>query len=210
MAKGCQVYLWRCVICGTKSYGKHPPTQCEKCFGESNKYILLPHKEEDLEDTENGLDVAELNNILYIVGSTLDGRMNAMCCSSVTQVTYSPPMVAVAVNKNNLTHDFIKESGAFTLCPLSKSQLELAYHFGRNTGRKIDKFEKMEPKVAKTGSPIVQMCPGYYDCEVNHKATMDLTSHTVFVGNVQTAQQNLKEPLLTYYDYIKEVRNTIN
>lgn len=209
MTKGCQVYLWRCIVCGDKSYGKHPPARCVKCYSESNKYILMPRREEGAEQVniDDYIGISGLNNFLYLIGSTLEGRMNAMCCSSVTQVTYYPPRVAVVINKNNLTHDFIKESGIFSLSPLSQQQLELAYHFGHNSGRQVNKFEKIEPKIAKTGSPIVEICQGYYDCEVDHKSSIDLNSHTMFVGTVKDAVLKIKEPLLTYFDYTKAVGN---
>ncbi|ABO49789.1 flavin reductase domain protein, FMN-binding protein [Desulforamulus reducens MI-1] len=204
--KSCQVYLWRCSFCGKKAYGKKPPISCNKCFSEANRYILIPKKEADIEvpNLEKFFGMPGLNNFLYLVGSTLDGRPNAMCCSSVTQISFCPARVAVAVNKNNLTHDFIKESGVFSLSPLTQSQGKVAHFFGRNSGRQVNKFEQYHYRSAVTGSPIIEGSFGYYDCEVEHRATVELDSHTLFVGKIIDGSLNSNELFLTYYDYKRE------
>lgn len=205
---GCTIYLWKCTVCGKKHYGKNPPFCCKKCDSEANKYVLVPEKDRHNDSQREILTVPSLNSFLYLVGSTQDGKPNAMCCSSVTQVTYSPARIAVAVNKNNLTHDYIKQSGVFSLSLLGKSQSRIAHHFGRNSGKQINKFEQYNQKTGKTGSPIVEECPGYYDCQVDHSATIDLDSHSLFVANVVEASVDSHEPLLTYLDYLGDMSSS--
>lgn len=200
--KHCSVYLWRCTTCGSKHYGKNPPFECKKCSADANRFILIPKHDMD-KNFEFGMP--SLNSILYLVGTILEGKVNAMCCSSVTQLTYHHPMIAVSVNKNNLTHDFIKETGAFSLCLLGRNQSQMAHDFGRNSGRKIDKFESYNYRAGKTGSPIVEECSGFFDCKVDHSATIELVSHTVFVGEIIDAIVHSLEPPLTYFDYLKEM-----
>jgi len=55
----------------------------------------------------------DLSYGLYIVTS-LDGvRLNGQIVNTVIQVTSDPARVAVIVNKQNLTHEFISKSGLF-------------------------------------------------------------------------------------------------
>lgn len=209
--KGCPAYLWRCTVCGDKSYGKNPPAHCKKCFSETNRYIMIPRQDRGVElpDIESSLGKPALNSFLYLVGSIQEGKPNAMCCGSVTQVTYCPSMIVAAINKNNLTHDYIKESGVFSISALGREQGHLAHHFGRHSGRQMNKLASFEFKTGKTGSPIMKECPGYFDCQVDHSATIDLGTHTLFVARVMDAWFNNEAPLLTYQDYAGNVQNLI-
>lgn len=203
----CPVYIWKCTFCGHKEYSKHPPVSCVKCAGEANRFIMVPPPDKALNQPAviYPIGMPTLNSILYLVGSTQGGQVNAMCCSSVTPVTYHPMRVAVAVNKNNLTYDFIKVSGVFSLCLLGLGHKQMAHHFGRNSGRNINKFEKYSQKPGKTGSPIIDGCLGYFECEVDHRATMDLDTHTLFVARVVDAFVESNEPPLTYRDYAQDL-----
>jgi len=51
---------------------------------------------------------------MYIIGSRKGDRLNGQVANTVFQITSEPPTVAVSINKQNLTHEFIKESGAFS------------------------------------------------------------------------------------------------
>ena len=203
------VYVWQCTVCGQKFHGKNPPFHCQNCSSETNRHILVPPENSpvDIPEGQNSIGLPGLNNLLYLVGSVQDGRANAMCCSSVTQVTYGPARVAVAVNKNNFTHDYIKVSGVLSISLLSKEQGAMAHHFGRNSGRQINKFESYSQRPGKTGSPIIEGCPDYFDCRVNHNLTMDLASHTLFIAEIVEANINFKGSPLTYFEYLKHLSN---
>ncbi|GAB6157068.1 flavin reductase [Desulfotomaculum varum] len=203
------LYLWQCIVCGEKSYGKNPPLQCKNCASEANRHILIGGQKQAADICppvcENLPGKPVLDSLLYVVGSTRAGKVNAMCCSSVIQATFYPPRIVVAVNKINLTYDFIKESGAFSVSPLEQKQIHLAHLFGRNSGRQMDKLASISFTYGQTGSPIIQDCLGYFDCLVDHQATVDLDSHTLFVGRVVDAlYQNHNRPLLTYREYMEQ------
>ena len=50
---------------------------------------------------------------LYVVSSGTDGKFNGQIANTVFQITSEPPTIAVSINKQNLTHEFIKESKFF-------------------------------------------------------------------------------------------------
>ena len=50
---------------------------------------------------------------VYVVTSKKDSRLNGQIANTVFQVTSEPPTIAVRINKNNLTHEFIGESKVF-------------------------------------------------------------------------------------------------
>ena len=79
---------------------------------------------------------------LYVIGSRKGDRLNGQIANTVFQITSEPPTVAVSINKNNLTHQFIKESKVFTASVLCQSTpLSFIGHFGFKSGRDMDKLE---------------------------------------------------------------------
>jgi len=52
---------------------------------------------------------------LYVVSSRKENKFNRQIANTVFQVTSEPPTIAVSINKQNLTHQFIKESRKFTV-----------------------------------------------------------------------------------------------
>ncbi|MCK4821203.1 flavin reductase, partial [bacterium] len=44
---------------------------------------------------------------LYIVSSKRDEKFNGQIANTIFQVTAEPPAIAVSINKENLTHEFI-------------------------------------------------------------------------------------------------------
>ncbi|MGD9141914.1 MAG: flavin reductase family protein, partial [bacterium] len=80
---------------------------------------------------------------IYVVSSMKDGRPNGQIANTVFQITPDPPTVAVSINKLNLTWEYIKESGVFTVSVLStETPMSFIGTFGFKSGRDIDKFEK--------------------------------------------------------------------
>jgi len=47
---------------------------------------------------------------LYVVSSRKENKFNGQIANTVFQVTSEPPTIAVSINKQNLTHQFIQES----------------------------------------------------------------------------------------------------
>ena len=57
--------------------------------------------------------LADMSYGLFIIGARKGEKFNAMIANSVFQVTAEPPKIAIALNKNSLTHDYIKATGLF-------------------------------------------------------------------------------------------------
>ena len=52
---------------------------------------------------------------LYVVSSKKDNKLNGQIANTVFQITSKPPAIAVSINKDNLTYDFILESKLFSV-----------------------------------------------------------------------------------------------
>ena len=72
---------------------------------------------------------------LYVIGAGNNGKFNGQIANTVFQISSDPAVVAISINKNNLTHQYITESKAFTVSVLPKSvPLSLIGHFGFKSG----------------------------------------------------------------------------
>jgi len=116
-----------------------------------------------------------------------------------------PPTVAVSINKNNLTHDFIKESRAFSASVLCQgTPLSFIGCFGFKSGGDTDKFEGINYKIGETGALIVlDNAVSYLEARVTKE--MDVGTHTIFVGEVVNADVISDEVCMTY-DYYHQIK----
>lgn len=142
---------------------------------------------------------------LYIVSSKMDDRFNGQIANTVFQTTAEPPIMAVCINKKNLTHEFIKKSKIFTISILSeKTPMKFVGQFGFRSGRDLDKFKNVNYKIGVYGAPIVlDNTVGYIECEVI--GSMDAMSHTLFLGKVLDAEI-IKDGEPMTYSYYHEVK----
>jgi len=138
---------------------------------------------------------------LYVVSSKRGERFNGQIANAVSQVTAEPPQIAVSINKQNLTHEFIQESKVFSISILSKeTPMKFIGHFGFKSGRELDKFKDVNYKVGVTGAPVIlENSIGYIEAEVLN--SMDVGTHTIFVGKIVDAQIIRDEEPMTYAYY---------
>ena len=57
---------------------------------------------------------------LYVIGSKKGDKINAQIGNTVVQVSSEPPIISVCINKGNLTHEYIQDSGVFTASILAQ------------------------------------------------------------------------------------------
>ena len=142
---------------------------------------------------------------LYIVTSTKENRLNGQIANSLFQITSEPPSIAVSINKNNLTWEFIKESGVFVVSVLCEdTPLSFIGHFGFKSGRDVDKFNELHYKIGQTQAPVVlDNTVSYIEAKVTKE--MDVGTHTIFIGEIIDADI-LNEKTCMTYDYYQQVK----
>lgn len=122
---------------------------------------------------------------LFVVAANCGGRDNACITNTVSQVTSEPGRISLTVNKANLTHDMIAQSGSFTASIISqKADFELFKRFGFQSGRDTDKFAGFaDVKRVSNGTLAVTNGTNSYICgEVCQ--TVDLGTHTMFIADI--------------------------
>lgn len=155
------------------------------------------------------LDLESLFNLSYgmcIVSSRTDGEFNGCIVNTVFQVTPEPPMIAVSVNKQNLTHEYIARSKVFAVSILAEgAPLEFIGRFGFRSGRDIDKFQEINYKIGVAGVAIVlDNTVGFIEAEVTN--AIDIETHTLFIGKVTACETIDSNKIPMTYTYYRDVK----
>ncbi len=146
---------------------------------------------------------------LYVVCSKKGQQYNGQIANALFQVTSEPPTIAVSINKENLTHEYITESKALTISVLSeKTPMTFIGNFGFKSGRDIDKLKNTTYKMGTTKIPIVtDYSLAYIEVKVIDK--IDVGTHTIFIGNVIEGDITTDDTPLTY-EYYHKVKGGIS
>ena len=78
---------------------------------------------------------------LFVVTAREWGKDNGCIINTAIQAASTPNQISICVNKDNLTHDMIMNTGIFTVSVISKeATFDLFKHFGFQSGKTVDKF----------------------------------------------------------------------
>jgi flavin reductase (DIM6/NTAB) family NADH-FMN oxidoreductase RutF len=143
---------------------------------------------------------------MYVVTSRAGERMNGQISNALAQVTLEPPRVALSVNKAELTHELIAESGLVGVSVLAPSvSKETILLFGFRSGRDTNKFEFVDHREGVTGVPLLTKdVVSVFEGKVVER--VDVGTHTVFVVEVVDGQVVKDGPPLTYAYYQEHMR----
>ena len=138
---------------------------------------------------------------MYVVSSRKGDKLNAQTANTVFQITPDPPTVAVSINKNNLTHEFIKASRVFAVSVLCEdAPLSFIGNFGFKSGKDTNKLEGIEYKLEELKVPIVlENTVAYLEAKVTQE--IDVGTHTIFIGEIVNADVISEEVCMTYDHY---------
>ena len=122
---------------------------------------------------------------LFVVTAKDGDKDNGCIINTAIQAASEPNQLSIAVNKANLTHDMIKKTGVFTVSILSqKASFDTFSHFGFQSGRNTDKFEGYTAcERAENGLYYITEGTNAY-ISVKVDKTVDLGSHTMFIGEI--------------------------
>lgn len=214
---------WRCTVCGYIHEGPTPPDVCPVCgvgpemFEEAvedatdavkNESVAPEKAAWQLAGNEDQADVFKPASFnfsygLFIITSLKNGKINGQAANTAFQITDNPLRVAIGINKNNLTNEYIRSSGVFTVNILGQQGHDMVRNFGFRSGRDADKFADVKYITDKTGAPIINDCIAYLECRVIPEMTIDVGTHNLFIGEVVAGKQKGNLDPMTYAYYRK-------
>ena len=77
---------------------------------------------------------------LYLLTTNHEGRLNASSISWLSQSSFDPPLVMVAVKADSQTHEMVEASGQFAINLLTVDQTEMTQAFFRPAHLEDDKL----------------------------------------------------------------------
>ncbi len=144
---------------------------------------------------------------LFVLSAQDKNGDNACIINTVMQVTDSPKRIAIAVNKANLTHDQIAETGTFTVSVLSQdAPFAVFERFGFQSGRTVDKFAGFE-SVARAENGLLYLTRFANSFISAHViSSEDCGTHTVFTAEITEAKMLSAAPSVTYEYYFSNIK----
>ena len=143
---------------------------------------------------------------LFVLTARQAEKDNGCIINTAGQLTDEPLRIQIAVNKQNLTHDMILETGVFNVSVLTQEATFWVFqHYGFQSGRDTDKFSALPEARTSNGVRYVQGCT---NAVLSGKViqTVDCGTHTLFIADVTEALVLSDEPSMTYQYYFDHVK----
>ena len=144
---------------------------------------------------------------LFVLTARMGDRDNGCIINTAGQVTSTPNRISITVNKDNFTHDLVKESGKFNISVLSeRAGFETFQHFGFQSGKTVNKFDGYHSCKRSTNGLyyITEGTNAYISAAVEQ--AIDLGSHTMFIASVEDMDVLASVPSATYAYYQSNIK----
>ncbi len=128
----------------------------------------------------------KLTNPIAVVTCSYKAAASGFIASWITQVSFVPPLVMVAVNPLHYTYELIMHSNAFAINILRTDQVELVDWFGKRSGKSTDKLSATAYEPGVTGAPLLKDCLASIECTVVW--TKEAGDHVMVVGEIINAE----------------------
>ncbi|HAA30287.1 MAG TPA: diflavin flavoprotein A [Cyanobacteria bacterium UBA8553] len=142
-------------------------------------------------DTELDKALGRISGGLYIITAKKGDIKSAMLASWVSQVSFQPLGLTIAVAKDRAIESLMQVGDRFVLNVLEEGNYQgLMKHFLKRFSPGADRFAGVKTQSAENGSPILTDALAYMECKVTSR--MELSDHwivyaTVDVGRVSKA-----------------------
>lgn len=132
------------------------------------------------------VDLAKASRLLnhgptVLVASAHGDQRDVMAAAWNMPLDFTPPKVAVVIDKNTFSRGLIEASGEFVLSVPCAAQIEMVVGVGNSSGRDLDKFARWslatEPG-QRVRAPLIMGCLAWLECRVypepHNEKTYDL------------------------------------
>ena len=90
--------------------------------------------------------------VIYVLTTIYEDEINGMIASWVSQISYDPPLVLIAIHPHRYSHKLIVQRRSFALHILAQNQVDILCRFKGDDPRR--KFDSILWEKDKTGCPF--------------------------------------------------------
>ncbi|WP_028207575.1 flavin reductase family protein [Paraburkholderia nodosa] len=112
-----------------------------------------------------------INHGPTVLVTSSDGkRRNIMAAAWSMPVEFTPPRIAIVIDKRTFTRELINASGTFGVIIPGAAAIDLTYAVGSVSGRETDKFQRFDIAAItgpKLGLPLLETgCSAWMECRL--------------------------------------------
>jgi len=136
---------------------------------------------------------------IYVLTTQPGAESSAMIVSWVSQVSYSPPLLMVALRRNRPALPAILESDTFSLSLLSRDQKPFVDYLKKPTFQ--HQLSGLFGQTNQKGAPIIKEAIAIWECRLFSR--MEAGDHILLIGEVRSTMVNPEGKPLTTAEYGK-------
>ncbi len=162
---------------------------CEEAGTDLGQRLTVAKNVKQMKSLDNDLDKAlgRLSGGLYIISAAKGEVNSAMLASWVTQASFEPLGLSIAVAKDRAIEALMQVDDRFVLNVLAEDNYQkLMKHFLQRFAPGADRFAGVDTQTAKNGSPILTQAVAYLECTVASR--MELSDHWVIYATVDNGR----------------------
>lgn len=137
-------------------------------------------------------------------------KLNIMAAAWSMPVEFSPPRIAIVVDKSTWTRQLIEKSNTFAVCVPTLALKDITYAVGSVSGRDNDKFEQYKINALKSpnlGLPIIEDgCAAWLECRLLPELSSQ-QNYDTFFGEVISAAADIRVFSNGHWDFNEQNRS---
>ena len=169
---------------------KDTPTEadyqvCEESGTDLGQFLTRKDLVKQMKSLDSDLDkaIGRLSGGLYIITATRGDVSSAMLASWVSQASFEPIGLTIAVAKDRAIESLMQVGDRFVLNILEEGKYQgLMRHFLKRFKPGADRFAGVKTQTAANGSPILTDALAYLECEVLSR--MECSDHWIVYSKV--------------------------
>ena len=169
---------------------------CEESGTDLGQFLTRKDLVKQMKSLDSDLDKAmgRLSGGLYIITATKGDVSSAMLASWVSQASFEPPGLTIAVAKDRAIESLMQVGDRFILNILEEGKYQpLMKHFLKRFKPGADRFAGIKTQTANNGSPILTDALAYLECEVSSR--MECSDHWIVYSKVDLGRVSNPEGL---------------
>jgi flavin reductase (DIM6/NTAB) family NADH-FMN oxidoreductase RutF len=135
---------------------------------------------------------------LFVLTAKNGDDVAAATVNWVTQSSFKPPLVAVAIKAGTHPYETVKAAGSFAINVLGDGQKDLAQAFFMTVIPEGKTLGPVTFELGSTGAPIINETPAYWECRL--VSVTEEGDHHIFLGEVVEAGLKGGQPALLMRD----------